>query len=352
MNPVQFASIVPLDYGDRQEFSVIFATLDWEDLGPLLTNPIDYLAAISSSWRQQLPGGSPRIEWDLLSPVTVVMEWFGNSINSVMKLSDFAVKMFVLRQKDSGTTFKAASEALSSKLSIDVIETLKPLVARPNDLRYALDDFFPDGALYVEFAVNTHTITVHYHPPKADPAMKRFGGDFTNATLVTLPSAEDAPIMGAALHFDIGRDHRERAYFVCDYLQDFNATLSRAIDTADQLAQSGHQTSFGVTAKKFRKASAKLCCKGQQIAVEEPERSDHPNIAALEDLPLPTLILETTPSKAVVAAVSAASKPFAADVTEDTTCQICIEINGVYQPDPNVFYPGTTIVKCYVAPKK
>lgn len=357
MPSLQHATIVPLEFEDRPEYSVVFLSFDWEDLGPLLANPIAYLSANGVAWGQKFPNGMPRINWELFSPVTVVLEWIGNNVDGFLKSFDLATLKF------GGSLPKAARKAMAGgskgiTLDVNFLESLKGTFKLQQLSLGLLEAAFPDGVLWAEFAVTTHTLTIYYHPKKRGAT--RFDGVLPlAATMVTLTPRNALGTQRASFHFDIGQDEVERAAFIVDYIEDFDNCLHTSLrvcptsttsekdaDAAAQHAPSpkpkqvgeGDPTAIPHPAK-FYKGEAKFVEKGKKIIVEDPLPATMPAFRRLPDSFYPTIIIDSSPSMRPEHRSEA-----------DNRCQICILINGVYQPDPNVFYPGTTIVKCYVPP--
>src|ERR1044072_3738278 len=69
------AAMLPLEYGgDRDEFSVIFVSHDWEELVALLSSPSGFFESNQAFWPQ---AGAQVHPWTLLRPATVILRYAG-----------------------------------------------------------------------------------------------------------------------------------------------------------------------------------------------------------------------------------------------------------------------------------
>src|SRR5436853_328442 len=70
------AGLVPLDYGSRYEHSVVLVPSTWDSMFDLIRAPGQFAAAAQMSYGSGTPEDSTntKIEWTLLSPITITIE--------------------------------------------------------------------------------------------------------------------------------------------------------------------------------------------------------------------------------------------------------------------------------------
>jgi hypothetical protein len=307
--PSQYASLVPLDFGDsRKELSLVYASTSWDELAILLSNPIEFYADCQHGWKQESEGEEVDAPWILFNPVSVFLKWAGDSIEHTLLRLGKKPSEELQRHSLGHKSYQELTKAERTKI---------------------LDAAFAEGVFISEFALETHTLSIRYHAPAGSKrAAALFTGEYTSSTLVKQTQNDGFKQSVATIHFDIGQDPVQRALFVVDYLENCITVLNRATHAPGQA---------------FRSGDADLVPKGGTIHIKPPEVSEVPQF---KELPLtPFVIIET--------ALSIPPSETVKNDDDDPTCQICVEVNGVLtQPTTGgtTYEPDMTIVKCYIPP--
>jgi hypothetical protein len=207
------AAMVPLDYQNRTEHSVIYYSGNWGDLVDLLEVPYEYLRTQQHLWPQ-----TPMcFNWKFNRPITAVL-------NSAYK-SEYAMALMAKARGlalDGGSPKKTgAAQAVDTKsISTKLTKLLKQ------------HEFAGEGHFIVEFAINTATMFVHVTPPPDSPEPNH-DNHMTDPTLATMTSDVGIPELKSMghLHLDlrmpdpmsprkfIPADARLRAQWAVDCLQ-------------------------------------------------------------------------------------------------------------------------------------
>jgi hypothetical protein len=327
------AAMLPLDYTPtRRELSTVFMSPHWASLQELLTDPCRYLQAQGKTWPQVDNQQESDYPWKLLAPATALIRWVGESPETLVAArASLPLTFFTaLGGGDGGSD--------GNGLTSDGILTLiRNVGANPQVVRDALDEVFPDGFYMADFALDTHTIEIFYHPApvrKDDDGapIRWYQGEFTNSVLIKVPS--DGPgtnLPSATLHFDVGRDPAERAQFIMDYLEDWVGVVTEALH---------------YPGREFLIGKADLVDRGQTIDIEPAKEGPIPEAEpSSPNRPFALIVVEGLSLPAGETAVG----------DGNDSCLVCVEVNGVYVPPEETvpsgrFVLGQTTVKCYLDP--
>lgn len=220
------AGLVPLDYGTRDENSVLFYSSEWDDLLDLLTYPQRFIANVRGAFRQVPPP-----DWTLGSPMTIIL--VPGSVPSTTALT-----AFLLLQGGAGFTTESVLD-MSLGAFANAVEKL-----------YTSKHV----AYLAEFAIETRVLTIVYGPPPTGAGY--FTGQFLPATLNRIGTAY------GYLHFDVDGGPTptpelaaySRACVAMDFIEDRQRILNRLVsgsgimDRSTQIANAGSVMSRSDTA--------------------------------------------------------------------------------------------------------
>jgi hypothetical protein len=193
------AAVLPLQYTvDRTEHSIVYKSLEWDDLQWLLLDPVQFFADEEDLWRPATAAAElPFLPWALLPPVTLVLEHAAASARSL-------------------TTFAAESDAEISELFGTAMLGVPTRDEQQFEILGTLHGRHPGGAFTAEFAADTSTLRVQYLPPK-NPGGHRYRRQ------IDCPTHVESMLMGrkthGTVHFDIGCSPAHRARFLMDYIE-------------------------------------------------------------------------------------------------------------------------------------
>lgn len=311
----RYAALLPMDFAlDRQEISVVYFSPYWDDVAELVKDPVAFLANAGTKWPQAIEPGP--VEWTLLPPATIMFEWVGRSPVGLMRTLSAIQTMSAegAQQIPAGTNFGSSSTT------------------------EMLDQLSDDGFMLLEFSLNTHTVTVRYHPPQPpkDPAPdvdQLADIKFTNASFVLLHNPDEEKQAAVSVHFDIGGPD-ERPAFLSEFLKDCVGACTRATDPGD--------------GKVLTKATTAFYKEGEPIEFTNVEEIVQPTFSVDPIFPYPTVIVEMAPSIVLGGELREGEDP-------PPGCLVCIEVNGVWTNPQNPGDPswpadvqvGSTIFKCY-----
>ncbi len=220
------AGLVPLDYGARDENSVLFYSSEWDDLLDLLTYPQRFIANVRGAFRQVPPP-----DWNLGVPITVIL--IPGSVPSTT-----AISAFLFLQEGVGFSTESVLD-----MSLAGFATAAEKLYQTKDVAYL-----------AEFAIETRVLSVVYGPPPTGSA--HFTGQFLPATLNRIGTTY------GYLHFDVDGGIRptselaaySRACVALDFIEDRQRILNKLItgsgimDRATQVATAGSVLSRSDTA--------------------------------------------------------------------------------------------------------
>lgn len=281
------ASILELDYVERTEHSVVIFSKNWNDLTALLHNPTSFLRNIESLWPQDY---NSYLAWTSGTPITVCLE--------------------------PGYERDEHTRRVASIVGMDVGDVgfmqLRDLLQSP-----ASENNVAQGAILVEFTIDTRTIFVRYFVPTVKPASLTFTNGVTNPKDAILPptlsrvSTAGNPDIGS-LHFDIGNNARKRADYVVDYIVNGDIICNNILSNHPDL--------------KLSRSIFKV--EGDDITVV-PNAVSSPIQFFPDKKSAPMVIMEICPTP----------RP-------GFCYEICIVKNAVFHSDREVAL-GSTLVKCY-----
>lgn len=334
------AAMLPLDFSaSRREISTLYMSDDWSLLHQLLLNPTEFFLNRRPQWIQD-PPGSPQTEWTLMHPATALIRWIGSSSEVLLSAGAELPKSF----------YQRLSPTPLAEGNLGGLEATE-IIRQATDVGEALDETFPNGMFIASFAIETHTLLVLYHPPKAGE--RRFKGSYTNCTLTLVPSPlgqSDVDLSTSTLHFDIGQDARERADFVMDYLEDWAKVLEEAA--------TGGPDPFTIGIANFVPPPGPIVIEPGKVGPVPLFVPPNPKA------PYPTVVVEGLSRTEEDARYDSLQLAETSEEDGDdcgdpprpipSPCYVCVEVNGVYVPPPAgsepIFNPGPTIVKCYNEP--
>lgn len=177
------AAIIPLQYDNRVEDSIVYLSHTWSELEKLLIDPVHFFAGHELLYNQ-MPGDY-RL-WKLVAPVSVAL--IPAHDNYTAGLQMLAAQHEFKPEKDGNL------------LSADWVGS-------------QLKEEFSDGGFLAQFAIGTRMLTIRYFCPPT--SSRRFNGQLEPPTLALASGTSH----GSA-HFDIGASEFDRAAFVVDYIED------------------------------------------------------------------------------------------------------------------------------------
>lgn len=176
------AAIIPLQYDNRVEDSVVYLSHTWSELEKLLLDPVHFFAGRELLYNQEL---SDYRFWKLASPASVALVPVHDNYWAGLEMLA-AERVF---REDDEKLFSA--ESVTSQLQQD----------------------FSGGGFLAQFAIGTRMLTIRYFCPPS--STRRFKGQLEPPTLAMVANSS----LGSA-HFDIGASEVDRAAFVMDYIED------------------------------------------------------------------------------------------------------------------------------------
>lgn len=245
---MRLATVIPLDYKDRVENSIIYCTDDWSELEKLLTSPDKWLYHVQQDFVQDPEN---HVDWDLLTPPIVLLEPLRNNFHAFA-----TVNSIVNEGMQRGGYPAKASPTPESDLTADT-DSKK----WHDEIRKG---FFQNGGFLCEFAAGTRVLNVRYVEPERQPVAgedlvakttrlaseRRFKGHVTPATISRVSDTV------GALHVDMKPPkctasslRATRAHLVMDFIED----RERIIDITQQavtLSRATMATSFIATDPK------------------------------------------------------------------------------------------------------
>jgi len=220
------AGLVPLDYGARDENSVLFYSSEWDDLLDLLTYPQRFIANVRGAFRQVPPP-----DWNLGLPITIIL--IPGTVPSTT-----AISAFLFLQDGAGFSAESVLD-----MSLAGFATAVEKLYQTKGIAYL-----------AEFAIDTRALTIVYGTPPARSA--HFSGQFLPATLNRIGTTY------GYLHFDVDGGLRptpelaaySRACVALDFIEDRQRILGKLLtgsgimDRATQIASAGSVLSRSATA--------------------------------------------------------------------------------------------------------
>ena len=204
---VQFlgkAALVPLDYGSRDENSVLFLSDQYDDLLDLLVSPMPFIGNARGAFRQVPPP-----DWVLEKPITVIL-----TPGDVP-----GTKAIQLLQMLNG--FEASADAGLMNLTIEKFASI------------AREVYLDKGVAYLaEFAINTRVLSIVYGPPPV-------GGPYFTGTYLPATLSRIGANYGY-LHFDVETTSGtkpvdaayNRAFVALDFIEDRTRVVTALRDEA------------------------------------------------------------------------------------------------------------------------
>jgi hypothetical protein len=180
------AGLVPLDYGSRYEHSVVLVPSTWDSMFDLIRAPGQFAAAAQMSYGSGTPEDSTntKIEWTLLSPITITIEPL-----TVQSQSTYQTLQMLSTYYDFTALITEFEITTPHDFSLGVKAAATTTTAKN----------YPGFPLvYVaEFAVDTRILQIKYIRPSTPPAPL-----FTNFITPATWSRVGATDLGF-LHFDV-----------------------------------------------------------------------------------------------------------------------------------------------------
>jgi hypothetical protein len=227
---MRLATVIPLDYQDRVENSIIYCTNDWSELEKLLTSPDKWLYHVQQDFEQDAEN---HVDWDLLSPPIVLLEPLRNNFHAFATVSNIVNEGL----ERGGFSVNEMPVAAANEATLE------------DDSKRWHDEirkgFFQKGGFLCEFAAGTRVLNVRYVEPKREAVTgealeakttrlaseRRFKGHVTPATISRVSDTV------GALHVDMKPPkctasslRATRAHLVMDFIED----RERIIDLTQQ----------------------------------------------------------------------------------------------------------------------
>jgi len=245
------ASMIPLNYGDRTEHTVVYASFDWKELGYLLSDPTSWTRSLQFHYKQDLCAiGKPtgvvgaECDWTFNQPGTVRIEPLGardmvlfvkdygwlasltpiGAINGPRDTYDDLVKGLSKPNNLKsllGTRFGIQPPTLPPNLLLLDVTIVSALMAK-------FEQAAENGMFVVEFALGTDLMYVRYWPPQPHvSSVANFVGSTTDITVSMVNETF------GSVHFDMKDSHpRNRACVAIDCIEKL-ARITQKMSRAD-----------------------------------------------------------------------------------------------------------------------